>query len=166
MSSQVRSNRMILALVAATVALALSACGGSSASSSSPSSSATIQAAASTSSTTSTTSAAPKLHLKVVSPKRDAQTNGAAVTVRVLLKGGRADGADPFVYVLDGRFSRRGARTLVLHGVRPGHQRLVVMLARAHGVRGSTVFVVTAPPPPPPPPQPSMMQPAPSSMMR
>jgi hypothetical protein len=157
---------MSFALAAASVALALSACGSStsssSPSSSSPSSSATVQAAASAS---SATSAAPKLHLRVVSPKRDAHTDGAAVTVRVSLKGGRADGADPFVYVLDGRFSRRGARTLVLHGVRPGHQRLVVMLARARGVRGSTVFVVTAPPPPPPP-QPSMMQPAPSPTMQ
>jgi hypothetical protein len=139
------------------LALILSACGSSSSSSSAAGTS--TQAAATTSSTTSTP--APKPRLPILTPRAGAHT-GSLVTVRVSLLHARATGADPFRYVLDGRLTRLGSRRLVFRDLRPGHHRLVVMLAGDHGVHGSRAFVVRTPPPPPPPPVVTMAAPAPA----
>ena len=143
-SARTPSSAPAIAAAAAVIALFAAGCGSSS-SSSTASGTSTAQASASSS---STSSAAPKLHLKILSPRHDSHT-GSAVTVRVSLSGGEAGGSKAVRYVLDGHLVRRGSRTLVYHGLRPGRQHLVVMLASDRGVRGSTVFVVRTPAPAP-----------------
>ncbi|HEY2259685.1 MAG TPA: hypothetical protein VGH45_08225 [Solirubrobacteraceae bacterium] len=143
--SKLRSFRAIGSLAALGVALAISACGGSSSSSTTTAAAATTQAAA----TTTTTPSAPKPRLKTLTPRAGAHT-GSSVAVKVALIGGKATGAKPFRYVLDGH-TRFGTHRVVFHGVKPGHHHLIVTLADDRSVRTQTKFVVKAPPPQPAP---------------
>jgi hypothetical protein len=148
---KVRSPQVNCLTAVLGLALVASGCGGSSSSSTTAGSSSAAGSSTQAASATSSTTSAPKLRLPILAPRAGART-GSVLTVRVSLIGGRATGPDPFRYVLDGTEVRRGSRTLVLHGLAPGHHHLVVMLAARHGVRGARVFVVKAPPAPPPAP--------------
>jgi hypothetical protein len=157
---QVRSPQVKCVTAVLGLAVLASGCGGSSSSSSTASSSASGTSSQAASASSSTTSA-PKLRLPILAPKAGART-GSVLTVRVALIGGRATGANPFRYVLDGTDVRRGSRTLVFHGLAPGHHHLVVMLAAHPGVRGTRLFVVKTPPAPPPAPVVTMTSAAPA----
>src|SRR5471032_1040571 len=136
---QATSSIAVLAL-----ALLASGCGGGSSSSSTAASTSTAASATSTATTTS----APKLRLPILAPKAGAHT-GSVVAMRVSLVGGKAAGAKPFRYTLDGRDVRSGSRRLVFHDLKPGRHHIVVMLAANHDVRDSRVLIGRTPPPPP-----------------
>jgi hypothetical protein len=156
---KVRPPQAVCSTAVLGLALLAGGCGGSSASSTTAAASSSTTAASA--SATSGTTSAPKLRLPILAPKAGAHT-GSVVEVRVALLGGKAAGADPFRYTLDGGEVRRGSARLVFHGVAPGSHHLVVMLAANHRVRESRVFVVRTPPPPPPPPVVSTPAPAPA----
>jgi hypothetical protein len=142
------------ALGALGVALIAAGCGNSS---SSGTTKAAVNTVAAQTTSTTQTPPPPKPHLRIVSPRSGAHTNGTVV-VRVALKGSPGGPDHLFHYRLNGGRARSGSAHYTLNRLAPGRYDLVVTLAGDPSVKASRVFVVRAPPPPPPPPPPATTQ--------